>query len=177
MALLSHFLERFSNLVLHGGLSNRKQDSADMAGTRRPRVSEDDIIEISSDDRSSIHSQHGGDSNQSLPRKRRCLKSPSLPSCPYYYDEKLDLKMYCGPGYEYFPIVFGTIKDHIVICDRWDKRSVPKDVRASDSHLASPALDLDGTVCSSLEDLGIDRIISVFPQIEHDFVRSSTHAW
>lgn len=48
------------------------------------------------------------------------LKKQTL--APYFFDPDLEVTMYRGTGYEQFPIVLGTIKEHQTICNSWDAR-------------------------------------------------------
>ena len=119
-------------------------------------------------------------------------------ACPYYYDAKLELKMYRGPGFKQFHPVLGSMTGHQDICDRWDAR---QNIARNDSdqtravvgtrsitahqQLMSTNILVSHTNGSSpeggrrsphfsqdQEQHWLEQILIVFPQVQHDFVRN-----
>ena len=103
--------------------------------------------------------------------------------CPYYYDAKLELKMYQGPGFSQFHPVLGSMAGHKEICDEWDARQLKGDNNAgpesTSSHIAMNRIDgtssNDAEGSSKLyrkrEQYCLEQVLLVFPQVQHDFVR------
>lgn len=137
--------------------------------------------------------QNTSKSNNCYPRGHKEPKP-----CPYYYDQKLELNMYRGPGHEQFPIVLGTVEGHKETCAEWDKEeekakqkrykhpllsfksrrsslnetllpSTESSESADDSDPAPSRLPLH--VDLEKENQCLAEILQVFPQIQHDFVR------
>ena len=83
---------------------------------------------------------------------------------PYYYDTKLDVEMYRGPGYERFPVALGTVEGHREICDKWKRKG--RGIHLTLSQLGDDSThppDEDEALC-------IQRVVDVFPDIQLDFV-------
>lgn len=117
--------------------------------------------------------------------------------CPYYYDAKLELKMYRGPGFKQFHPVLGSMAGHQEICDEWDARQLKRrhgsgqaniifrsrtGIRDADFASANAANNQNGgtTTPSDRSSCQLDRkqeqhcleeVLLVFPQVQHDFVR------
>ena len=117
--------------------------------------------------------------------------------CPYYYDAKLELKMYRGRGFKQFHPVLGSMAGHKEICDEWDARQQLNGANGSSQALIafrprnsttdtesavkdivhnqndSPASG--GRSASHLtrkqEQRCLDQVLVVFPKVQHDFVR------
>lgn len=100
---------------------------------------------------------------------------PPVNLCPYYYDPKLGVKMYRGPGYERFPVVFGTIKGHKAICDKWnaDQNEQHEEDQlyiASLSGGVNPFTLTKTQTTAKLERQYLREVQDVFPQIQRKFV-------
>lgn len=117
--------------------------------------------------------------------------------CPYYYDAKFDLEMYCGPGFEQFHPVLGSMVGHKEICDEWDARQLKQtnnsgQTRIADRTCNSTAYQTSNSAGSAtghadgvLFNVGqgpprverqqeqncLEQVLVVFPQVQHDFVR------
>lgn len=119
--------------------------------------------------------------------------------CPYYYDEVFELEMYRGPGFRQFHPVLGSMAGHKEICAEWDARH-SKDGKGNHGHTRvslephngmtsqqsrPPSLAVDQTggslTSSKSHTLDLDKeqerncleqVLSVFPQVQHDFVRN-----
>jgi hypothetical protein len=94
--------------------------------------------------------------------------------CPYYYDHKLDVKMYRGQGYEKFPVVLGTVEGHQEICDEWDAQEASRN-NAGDrlpTEAGIPLTPTRPTAELEVEDACLQAILQIFPDIEHEFVRN-----
>lgn len=94
--------------------------------------------------------------------------------CPYYYDHELGVKMFQGKGYERFPVVLGTVEGHKEICDEWDARR-PSGSMTQQKH--STENETVSSSARSIAELGVEHaclqeVLRIFPEIEHDFVRS-----
>ena len=93
--------------------------------------------------------------------------------CPYYYDIKLEVKMYSGEGYERFPVVLGTVEGHKDICDKWNAQMASKtatqDRLAFDTGIPPPTRSVAEL---ELEDACQQAVLHIFPEIEHEFVRN-----
>jgi len=112
---------------------------------------------------------------------------PKTPSpAPYYYDAKLDVDMFCGPGYEQFPVALGTVPGHQEICDQWDRLQLRK-AQKKDTKLCRsinrptpPITDLESSGESEdwMDDVGraeeemrcLQKILDVFPDIQMNFL-------
>lgn len=116
------------------------------------------------------------------------LKRVELDPKPYFYDPRLEVNLYCGPGYEKYPVVLGTVKGHKEICEKWDaqqaknhQRTASNDAESSSSNptrpnsagtsemsivtdaFGSPSFDEDEQAC-------LAETLQIFPQISHKFV-------
>ena len=80
---------------------------------------------------------------------------------PYYHDTKLDVEMYCGPGFERFPVVLGTVDGHKEVCDKWKTRG----------HMTVALPDIEvSNLLNDAEVHCLQRVLEVFPDIQRDFV-------
>lgn len=86
--------------------------------------------------------------------------------CPYFYDAKLDCRMYRGPGFGRFPVAVGTIDGHEDICAEWDRR-----VEALDQDVELLATQSTKTPKERGEDRILTATLEIIPDIAHDFVR------
>ncbi|RMZ91736.1 hypothetical protein DV736_g1012, partial [Chaetothyriales sp. CBS 134916] len=103
------------------------------------------------------------------------LKLPVIHAkMPYYQDPTLELCMFCGPGYEKFPVVLGTVAGHQQICDRWDAMQKVEAQKASPGLPASfeQVSDSSSTPSDQEVDEVLPHILNVLPQIDHTFARS-----
>ena len=83
---------------------------------------------------------------------------------PYYYDSRLDIEMYRGPGFEHFPVVLGTVDGHREICDKWKGKGKRLDLTVALPDIeVNNAPDEDEAYC-------LHRVLEVFPDIQIDFV-------
>ena len=108
---------------------------------------------------------------RSTPDHRRAVIEGD--QCPYYYDEKLEVKMYRGQGYEKFPVVLGTLEGHKEICDKWDAQFASK-IMKQDSHSFDTGIPPPTRSIAELELEGacLQAVLQIFPEIEHEFVRN-----
>jgi hypothetical protein len=118
--------------------------------------------------------------------------------CPYYYDAKLELKMYRGHGFKQFHPVLGSMTGHKEICDEWDARQQLNRASGSGQALIAfrPCNSTTDTE-SAINDIAhnknddtpasggrsashltrkqeqncLDQVLVVFPKVQHDFVR------
>jgi hypothetical protein len=131
-------------------------------------------------------------------RPRRSSQQQNDDPCPYYYDAKLELKMYRGRGFKQFHPVLGSMAGHKEICDEWDARQQLNGMIGSgqavtayrprnsttDTEVAvkdivhNPNADTPasgGRFASHLtriqEQHCLDQVLVVFPKAQHDFVR------
>jgi hypothetical protein len=99
---------------------------------------------------------------------------PPLPP-PYYYDTKLDIEMYRGPGFEKFPVVLGSVKGHREKVERWKAKGKALGFAVGDGDASAvPAADIYESQC-------IQRVMEVFPDVQTSFMlekirHSNTHA-
>jgi hypothetical protein len=107
----------------------------------------------------------------SLPTHQKSVHNAD--QCPYYYDDKLDVKMYRGEGYEKFPVVLGTVEGHKEICDKWDAQEASKK-KAGDSlptETGTPPTPTRSIEELEAEDACLQAVLQIFPDIEYEFVR------
>jgi hypothetical protein len=130
-------------------------------------------------------------------RKQATPQQQNDDPCPYYYDAKLELKMYRGRGFKQFHPVLGSVAGHKEICDEWDAKqqlnrtnsngqaSIAFRPRKSTADTESTVADIhnqnDGTPVSdgrsashltrNQEQHCLEQVLMVFPQVQHDFVR------
>ncbi|RMZ76354.1 hypothetical protein DV738_g5029, partial [Chaetothyriales sp. CBS 135597] len=93
---------------------------------------------------------------------------------PYYRDTTLESWMFCGPGYEKFPVALGTIEGHKQICSDWDLMQMDK---AENARLGLPpsSQQMPGnspTPAGQDVDQILAEILKVLPQIDPDFART-----
>ena len=155
------------------------------------------------DDRATLSMSHRAKPVDPASRLTSMVTTPvgssTASPCPYFYDAKLEAKMYRGPGFERFPVVLGTMEGHQETCDDWDAR-IAKETAKWRSH---PHLSLRSYRCGLNETLMprpnaqqqhdardarqespkdlkdaltvVDEclleVLQIFPQLEHDFVR------
>ncbi|RMZ82453.1 hypothetical protein DV737_g2056, partial [Chaetothyriales sp. CBS 132003] len=94
---------------------------------------------------------------------------------PYYQDAILESCMFCGPGYEKFPVVLGTVAGHQQICDEWDA------VQKAGARSAAPGLpafaeqqvfgDFSAPTEQEVDEI-LPEILSVLPKIDDGFART-----
>jgi hypothetical protein len=99
---------------------------------------------------------------------------PPLPP-PYYYDTKLNIEMYRGPGFEKFPVVLGSVEGHREEVERWKGKGNALGFAVGDIIATPvPAADVYEARC-------IHRVTEVFPDVQTAFVlekirHPNTHA-
>lgn len=119
--------------------------------------------------------------------------SPKPKPAPYYDDIKYEVRMYCGPGYEKFPIVLGTIPEHKEICRKWDTKNLRRMAHQQTKDTTAPIPDLpdndnaheysssddsdaadeqgtQSTRKTEIESECLKNIVEVLPDIKRDFV-------
>ena len=95
--------------------------------------------------------------------------------CPWYFDDKLEVKMYRGLGYDRFPVVLGTVKGHQAICDKWqaDKNEQHEEDQlyiASLSGGINPFSISRTQNAARMEKQCLREVQAVFPQVQQKFV-------
>ena len=115
------------------------------------------------------------DQHKTMPAKKKEAEEP-----PYYVDGRLEIRMYCGPGYERFPIALGTIEGHQELCDKWDadiqvrtKRRLAKLQRAQYTIYTVDDDDSDAEAekIAAFEKECIDNVVEFFPDMERAFIQ------
>ena len=127
------------------------------------------------------------------PTKPRVTEDP----CPYYYDPKLEVKMFRGSGYARFPIVLGTVEGHRAICEEWESREAQRRYMRSrhptpsfKAHRSSldetlllsaspdpsasshqPHVSSSSHIDAHQEQDCLEEVIQIFPQIQLEYVR------
>ena len=111
-------------------------------------------------------------------RPHRPSTTPPDPR-PYTYDPKLEVNLYCGTGYERFPVVLGSVKGHTELCEAWDARQKVRDQLSSgemfefiDLHNSSDALEpsVKTVEQEQNEQQFLGSVLQVFPQISRKYV-------
>ena len=111
-------------------------------------------------------------------RPHRPSTTPPDPR-PYTYDPKLEVNLYCGTGYERFPVVLGSVKGHTELCEAWDARQKVRDQLSSgemfefiDLHNSSDAVEpsVKTVEQEQNEQQFVASVLQVFPQISRKYV-------
>lgn len=148
-------------------------------------------------DVSTSDSRASDNDSEARPRRRSIFSRENDDPCPYFYDAKLELKMYRGPGFENFHPVLGSMEGHQELCDAWDARQLKRDKNRRQSRFAFPldnSAGGEGTVFTNAaihqadggrldnhsplqvdkkqEEYCLQQVLSVFPQVQHEFVRN-----
>ena len=97
---------------------------------------------------------------------------------PYQYDPRLEINLYCGPGYQQFPVVLGSVEGHEQICAEWDLRDarrqeqkdqgldliqLDEDMRRPNDLLSKSDHDENAQEC-------LREVLQIFPQISRKFL-------
>ena len=61
------------------------------------------------------------DHNSDANHKRRKIEADQEKQ-PWYFDQKFNMEMFCGPGYESYPVALGTVEGHTEICEAFRRR-------------------------------------------------------
>ena len=146
-------------------------------------------------------SADGLSNSENDPQARRNKRSaPSQDHddpCPYFYDANLELKMYRGPGFSQFHPVVGSMLDHKEICDEWDAKQLKRKQSSTQPRIpfrpSASITDGEPTLIDTAfnqpasetfnrgqtspylnreaERRCLGQVLTVFPQVQHDFVR------
>lgn len=106
---------------------------------------------------------HDDSSDSSVETAARLLEQAAVRQArrpPYYEDPKFKLRMYCGPGYEHFPLPVNYDPKFQEACDAYDA----EDDNGNEYHAnRDPLITIPQQDC-------LARILDVFPDINHKFV-------
>jgi len=117
-------------------------------------------------------------------------KQNFMPKPPYTDHPTFRLRLYCGPGFEYFPVPVELNEEHKKICEQWDEKIQLKNERkrlqqTRDSQYGlylDPSIQVEESefgptndIISPAEEECMRKILEVLPDVDRDFVKEKVH--
>ncbi|KAJ9651604.1 hypothetical protein H2198_009133, partial [Neophaeococcomyces mojaviensis] len=113
------------------------------------------------------------------------------PGPPYIDDPTFKIRMFCGPGYEQFPVPVALNEEHKKICEKWDAKKQLRNERrrlqqTRDSRFGpymDPFMEVEESdndsqndIISPVEEQCMQNVFEVLPDVDYEFVKGKVHS-